>query len=198
MLKKIKRLVIRKLVSPLYSISRVLKYRLLSTALHVKGSARYLTPALLKGDGEIIFNQNVTIGVNDSPSFYNTYCYLEARTPQSVINIGSNVYINNNACIISEGEGIYIGNDTLIGTNFTVSDTDFHHINPLERLLPSAPTKKVIIGKNVFIGFNVTVLKGVTIGDNSVIGSNSLVSKSIPANVVAGGNPCKVIRELIS
>jgi maltose O-acetyltransferase len=58
-------------------------------------------------------------------------------------------------------------------------------------------TSKVTIGKNVFIGSNVMILKGVIIGDNSVIGGGSVVVKSIPENVVAAGNPCKVIYMLV-
>ncbi len=58
-------------------------------------------------------------------------------------------------------------------------------------------SKPVLIGDNVFIGYSVTILKGVQIGNNSIIGANSVVTKSIPANVMAAGNPCKVIKSLI-
>ena len=56
----------------------------------------------------------------------------------------------------------------------------------------------VTIGNNVWIGGNVTIVPGVTIGDNSVIGAGSVVTKDIPANVVAMGNPCRVVREIVS
>lgn len=55
---------------------------------------------------------------------------------------------------------------------------------------------EIIIENNVFIGDNVTILKGVTIGENSVIGSGSIVTKSIPANVIAVGNPAKIVKEI--
>ncbi len=57
-------------------------------------------------------------------------------------------------------------------------------------------TAKVVIGENVFIGSNVRILKGVEIGNNSIIGNSSIVTKSIPANVIAGGNPVKILKNL--
>ena len=92
-----------------------------------------------------------------------------------------------------------IGKDCLFGANVTVVDTDFHHINPALRHNSNAchrDAKPVAIGDNVFVGMGAMILKGVSIGDNSVIGAGSVVSKDIPANVIAAGNPCRVIREL--
>jgi len=93
-------------------------------------------------------------------------------------------------------EGISIGNKTVIGTNFSVVDSDFHYLNPDKRHDPNPPSAPVKIGDNVFIGNNVTILKGVTIGDNSVVGSNSVVTKNVPDNVIVAGNPARIIREL--
>ena len=74
--------------------------------------------------------------------------------------------------------------------------SDFHDLDPEKRTTGIPKTAKVIIGKNVFIGNNVSILKGVTIGDNSVIGTGAVVTKSVPANTIAGGNPAAVIRHL--
>lgn len=96
-------------------------------------------------------------------------------------------------------KSIVIGTDCLFGANVTVVDTDFHHINPALRHNSNAchrDAKPVAIGDNVFVGMGAMILKGVSIGDNSVIGAGSVVSKDIPANVIAAGNPCRVIREL--
>jgi acetyltransferase-like isoleucine patch superfamily enzyme len=194
---RIKCILVNKLLSPIFERGRILKYKFLSTCNSVKGSPNCIGPVLIKGLGNVVFNENVTIGVKDSPYFYSTYCYVEARYLNSIINIGKNVYLNNNACLISEGEGIFLGSNILIGPNFTAFDSDFHAINPRERLQGTPKTAKVEIDDNVFIGSNVTVLKGINIGKNSVIASNSVVSKSIPANVIAGGNPCKVLKEII-
>jgi len=84
----------------------------------------------------------------------------------------------------------------LCGANTLITDFDWHGIEPNKRRSYSGDSKEVIIGNNVFIGYGSLVLKGVTIGDNSVIGANSVVTKDIPANVIAGGNPCKVIKAL--
>jgi acetyltransferase-like isoleucine patch superfamily enzyme len=194
--KKLKSIFIYKLISPCFIKARIFKYKILSTCVNTEGHPVYVGPVLMRGAGSISFKENVSIGVMASPYFYNTYCYIEARHPTSIVTIGKDVYINNNACLISEGEGIFIGSDILIGPNFTIFDSDFHAINPSKRINGTPNTAKVIIEDNVFIGANVTVLKGVSIGKNSVIASNSVVSKSIPANVVAGGNPCKVLKDL--
>ena len=70
-------------------------------------------------------------------------------------------------------------------------DGDAHYEDPR-----TSPPKPIVIEDNVFLGANVVVKKGVTIGENSVIGMNSIVTKSIPANCVAVGNPCKVIKQV--
>lgn len=179
-----------------FQYPRVLKYKILSNCKVVIGKAKYNQPTLLSGGGRIMFGKNVNLGVNQSPLFYSGYGYIDARKQHSKIVIGDNVWINNNFNICSEGEGIEIGEDTLIGLNFEVSDSDFHDLHPDRRMSGIPNTAKVSIGKNVFIGSNVKILKGVTVGDNSVIANSSVVTKSIPSNVIAGGYPAKVIREL--
>ena len=138
----------------------------------------------------------MNLGVVASPGFYNMYGYIDARNIVSKIVIGDNVHINNNFFICSEGEGIEIEENTLIGINCQIMDSDFHDLDPEKRTTGILKTAKVIIGKNVFIGNNVSILKGVTIGDNSVIGTGAVVTKSIPANTIAAGNPAVVIRDL--
>ena len=83
----------------------------------------------------------------------------------------------------------------MIGPNVTLVATG-HPVRPDLRYQGAQYSLPVHIGENVWIGANVTVLPGVTIGDNAVIGANSLVTKDIPANTVAYGSPCKVIREI--
>ena len=86
---------------------------------------------------------------------------------------------------------IVIGNNVRCGANTLIMDGDAHFEDPR-----TSPPKAITIEDNVFLGANVVVKKGVTIGKNSVIGMNSIVTKSIPANCVAVGNPCKVIKQL--
>jgi serine acetyltransferase len=181
----------------LFQYPRILFFKFISNCSRIIGKAKINQPVQLSGMGIITFGKNVNLGVNTSPYFYSSYGYIEARKNDSQILIKDNVWINNNFIIISDGEGIEIGEKTLIGINFEVTDSDFHDLNPKKRTDGTPSTAKVIIGKNVFIGSNVKILKGVYIGDNSVIANGSIVTKSIPTNVVAGGNPCKIIKELI-
>lgn len=88
-------------------------------------------------------------------------------------------------------DSITIGDNVRCGANTLIMDGDAHY----EDCRTSAP-KPIVIEDNVFLGANVVVKKGVTIGANTVIGMNSVVTKSIPANCIAVGNPCKVIRNL--
>lgn len=88
-------------------------------------------------------------------------------------------------------DSITLEKNVRVGANVTIMDGDAHQDDPRV-----GRNKPITIENNVWIGSNVIVLKGVTIGRNSLIGAGSVVVKSIPANVIAAGNPCKVIREL--
>jgi len=193
---KVKRKIIYIFIYIVYQYPRIVKYKILSNCENIIGKPIYNQPTQLLGKGTIVFGKNVNLGVNPSPYFYNGYGYIDARKTQSKIIIGNNVWINNNFNICSEGEGIEIGEKTIIGLNFEVCDSDFHELHPEKRTNGIPKTAKVVIGKNVFIGSNVKILKGVTIGDNSVIANSSVVTKSISANVIAGGYPAKVIKEI--
>ena len=111
--------------------------------------------------------------------------------------IGKNVGMSATAIVCHDK--IVIGDDVNIGGNVAIYDTDFHSLNPNDRLnreedIKLTKTKPIKIGNNVFIGAHSTILKGVTIGDNVVIGACSLVSKDIPSNEIWGGNPAKFIK----
>src|SRR5574344_1562051 len=108
------------------------------------------------------------------------------------IKMGDYCYVNVNCSFIDDGE-IEIGDHTEFGPG-VILVTVGHPIDPEHRPLMYA--EKVSIGKNVWIGASTTILPGVTIGDNSVIGAGSLVTKDIPANVIAYGSPCQVIRPI--
>lgn len=108
--------------------------------------------------------------------------------------IGEKTFINHNAYLM-DGAEIKIGDNCFIGPNcgmYTAAHPIFfeERNKGLEKALP------INIGDNVWIGGDVTILPGASIGNNSVIGAKSLVTKDIPANVVAFGNPCRVIRKI--
>jgi acetyltransferase-like isoleucine patch superfamily enzyme len=115
-------------------------------------------------------------------------CILSTHSKAAVIEIGNNCGFSG--VTIGAHQKITIGNNVLCGANVTITDFDWHFSR-----YPSE-SRPVIIHDNVWLGFNVTVLKGVEIGCNSIIGANSLVVTSIPANVIAAGNPCKVIKSI--
>lgn len=104
------------------------------------------------------------------------------------------VYANFNLTLVDDGK-IYVGEKTMFGPNVCVATAN-HPINTELREKMLQYNKDVHIGRCVWIGANTVIVPGVTIGDNSVIGAGSVVTKDIPANVVAYGNPCRVIREI--
>ena len=105
-----------------------------------------------------------------------------------------NVYANFNLTLVDDGE-IYIGDYTMIGPNVTIA-TAGHPVLPELRQEAYQFNIPVHIGKNVWIGAGVIILPGVTVGDNTVIGAGSVVTKDIPSDVVAVGNPCRVLRSI--
>lgn len=163
---------------------RRLKYRLLSTNSRVKGKVLRHQPVQINGRGEISFRESVHIGVRNSPMFYNTYAYIEARTENASIVFEKDVAINNNFCAVANESSITIGEGTTIGVNCQIYNCNFHSLDPSKRRTSSGKSAPVTIGKNVFIGNNVTILKGVTIGDDAVIGAGSTVMQNVDATVV--------------
>ncbi len=125
-------------------------------------------------------------------------CYIEppfhANWGGHHVHFGNNVYANFNLTMVDDTH-IYVGDCTMFGPNVTVA-TAGHPILPELREEAYQYNMPVHIGKNCWIGAGAIILPGVTIGDNTVIGAGSVVTKDIPANVVAVGNPCKVLREI--
>lgn len=125
-------------------------------------------------------------------------CYIEpplhANWAGAFCHFGKYIYANFNLTLVDD-TSIYVGDHTMFGPNVTVA-TAGHPILPQLREKAYQYNFPVHIGKNCWIGAGAVILPGVTIGDNTVIGAGSVVSKDIPANVVAVGNPCHVLREI--
>jgi len=125
-------------------------------------------------------------------------CYIEPPLHSNWgcrhVHFGKYVYANFNLTLVDDTH-IYVGDNTMFGPNVTIA-TAGHPIFPELREKAYQFNLPVRIGKNCWLGAGVIVVPGVTIGDNTVIGAGSVVTKDIPANVVAVGNPCKVIREI--
>lgn len=125
-------------------------------------------------------------------------CYIEpplrANWGGHHVHLGNHVYANFNLTLVDDTH-IYIGNSVMIAPNVTIA-TGTHPIHPQLRKKQAQFNVPVYIEDNVWIGANATILPGVRIGENSVIGAGSVVTHDIPANVVAVGSPCRVLREI--
>ena len=156
-----------------------------------------------KLNGRVYFNgKNISIGNNvriNSGFRFNAIGGQERSMfitrKEGKIIIGNNTGISNST-IVSCSK-IIIGNNVLIGGSCKIYDTDFHSINPVERIKGAGTKcKDVTICDGVFIGAHSIILKGVTIGKNSVVGAGSVVTKDIPENEVWGGNPAKFLKTI--
>ena len=152
-------------------------------------------PVRVDGLGCVEIKDHVNLGFRKAPLIGTGEILLQARTREAVISIGPGTITSNNISIVSV-KRIAIGDGCQIGDLVTILDADFHEINPETRNKSEGISNPVEIGSNVWLGSRVMVLKGVSIGDNSVIAAGSVVSKSIPANVIAGGIPARVMRSI--
>ena len=136
----------------------------------------------LRGGGQVIFGDDVIIGIKTD------ICTHDHR---ATVRIGHRSFVNG--ARISAVNLIEIGDDAIVADT-RMMDTDFHSLSQ-QRQQKDAPVgvAPIHIKQNVWIAAGAAVLKGVTIGENSVIAFGSVVVKDIPANVIAGGNPCKEI-----
>lgn len=137
-------------------------------------------------------------GIMNNPMGVNINSFLRVGKGAEM-TIGNNVGISST--VLWCDNKITIGDNVRIGARTIITDSDAHSLDPVLRQnyeidAKNAKTAPVIIGKSVFIGTSCIICKGVSIGENSVIGAGSVVTKDVPANVIAAGNPCKVIRNL--
>ncbi len=146
-------------------------------------------PAQLSEREEMLKGMFAEIGEN---------CYIEPPLHSNWggkhVHFGNNVYANFGLTLVDDTH-IYVGDGTMIGPNCVIA-TAGHPILPELREKQYQFNMPVHIGKNCWLGAGVLVMPGVTIGDNSVIGAGSVVTKDIPENVIAVGNPCKILREI--
>jgi maltose O-acetyltransferase len=110
------------------------------------------------------------------------------------IEVGENFYANF-GCTILDVNKVTIGENVLLAPNVQIY-TAAHPIDPIERLTGKEYAKPIVIGNNVWVGGGTIICPGVKIGDNVTIGAGSVVTKDIPDNVVAVGNPCRVIKSI--
>ena len=125
-------------------------------------------------------------------------CYIEpplhANWAGKHVHFGKNIYVNFNLTLVDDTH-IYVGDGVMFGPNVTVC-TGTHPVHPELRARQAQYNLPVHIGDNVWVGAGAVILPGVTIGEGSVIGAGAVVTRDIPANVVAAGVPCRVLRPI--
>jgi acetyltransferase-like isoleucine patch superfamily enzyme len=165
---------------------------LVNAQLSIRGKARVpLSVRLhgrirLRGDGDVEFGQGVTLTGDIVPIEF--VCYGDAR-----MSIGDHTFINYGSSI-STYKKVSIGRHCLLGHHTLIVDSNEHGVEHREVAPPPA---QVIIEDHVWIGSRVVILPGVSIGHHSVIGAGSVVTKDIPANCLAVGNPARVVRRFV-
>lgn len=150
--------------------------------------------------GDLAIGDNFTMTSGDciNPLCRNIYACIYI-TNGGKIKIGNNVGMSSPCLWVTNS--LIIGDRVRIGGNCTIIDSDVHDIDFMARAnlrphdIKNAP---IVLENDVWLGTNVTILKGVTIGARSIIGAGSVVTKSIPADCIAAGNPCKIIKRIIS
>ncbi len=138
----------------------------------------------VKNKGKCVIGRNVSFYAKQFPSSISV-------AKGAKLWVGDNVFFNYGLDIGCTKE-IRIGSNTIIGPMVNIIDSSFHPVDIEDR----SESKEIHISDNVWIGRGVVILPGVTIGHNSVIAAGSVVTRDIPANVLAGGTPAKVIREI--
>lgn len=166
---------------------------------------RVINKVYVLGRGKVIIGDDFRFTSGDSinPICRNIRGAIYTMTPEARIEIGDRVGVSS-ACLWAK-DRITIGNDVNIGGDCLIIDNDAHPHNYLQRrgayakevgqqeYLKSIPTAPIQIDDDVWIGARCQILKGVHIGARSIIAAGSVVTKDVPSDVIAGGNPCKVI-----
>jgi acetyltransferase-like isoleucine patch superfamily enzyme len=149
---------------------------------------------LITGRGTVEIGENCSFGYNLGGFYRGGVIEIQPRYLKSNIRIGDRVATNNNIFLCAANL-IEIGEDTLIGQYVTIMDHEAHGI-PADKRRELGVVGKIIIGKNVWIGNNVTILKNSHIGDNTIVAVGAVVSGHFPANVIIGGIPARIIKNL--
>lgn len=142
-------------------------------------------------NSKIIIGKNCTFNSSPTSNLIGIYnpCMISTIKQKAEIRIGDNCGFSGT--VIASALKITIGNNVRCGANTLITDSDWHTDDYRSR-----SNKEIIIEDNVWLGYGVKVLKGVHIGENTLIGACSIVTHNIPANVIAAGNPCKIIQKI--
>ena len=147
-------------------------------------NSAYHTPEKIRDILSELFGKAVPATLRVFPPFYTDF--------GKNIEVGEDVFINA-SCHFQDHGGVRIGDGCQIGHNVVFATLN-HGLSPEDR--KNTYPAPIVLGKNVWVGSNSTILQGVTIGDNAVVAAGAVVTKDVPANVVVGGVPAKIIKKI--
>lgn len=147
-------------------------------------------PTVFQGRGRLIVSDGVIFGFQKAGAL-KLPILLQPREAAATIRIGERTAVMNGSEVIAR-QAVTIGADCLIGPHTIIYDSDFHGLDPRQRL-QSGETEPVVIGDNVWVGTRVMILKGVSIGRDCVIAAASVVTRDVPDGMIVGGNPARTI-----
>lgn len=156
---------------------------------------QFLQKTIFTGKGTVVIGDSCSFGYILGGHFYKGLCEIQPRYKNSLIKFGNGIATNNNLFICCAGE-IIIDDAVLIGEDVMIIDHDAHGIHPQERRSSIGNTSPIHIKENVWIGSRVIILPGTTIGKNTIVAAGAVVKGTFPSNVIIGGCPAKVIKEL--
>lgn len=183
---------LRRFRSSAYLLRSLAQARWAGGVLEYGEGVRLDVPVRVDGRGRVVIGDDVQLGFRLAPRIGNGAIMLQARGAEAAIVVGAGTVVSNNVSVVCT-KGVKIGANGRIGDQVIIYDCDFHEVTPGQRNVSSGKSAAVIIRDNVWLGSRVIVLKGVDIGDNSVVAAGAVVTRSLPANVVAGGVPARII-----
>ncbi|HEX8230269.1 MAG TPA: acyltransferase [Chloroflexia bacterium] len=185
---------LKKRLKPLVAgtISRVfLTWYRLKYGKRVRFGKNFITNGKLvvKGPGKVIFGDNINAWCHAEKNVFITY------QPETRITVGDECRISGMSAM--SHSSITVGPRCMVASVIMV-DTDFHNTDPVLRHDPDAPfaVAPIELKENVWVAGQSAILKGVTIGENSIVAFRAVVTRDVPANVIVGGNPARVVKEL--
>lgn len=191
------KVLIKSSITELKRLIYILKYKVVNKNVTIGKAVRFNQRTIFTGCGSSIVKKNVSFGYKYGGHYYKNLTEIQARFHASQIVINENVSFNN-ANYILAGNYIEIGSNCKIGARVTMMDFEAHGTLPNERE-NIGKLGEIHIGNNVWIGNDVIILKNVNVGDNSIIAAGSVVKTgNYPSDCIIGGNPAKVIKNILT